>query len=323
MTVLCACQTLLDESHPTAITRHAESPEHRAWLDARYGEEHAIDQLIRETDAILREAGRDDLTITEREDTMQKTTNQLLNIIADDMVRANAGEVTKAQALKMLRASRYSDAQLRQTVDEIAARANPIDELPDDDPRHDPRLEDVAFIGTDEGQALLAAAQAATVEERKATKRANEKARRERSASVKAAEELSATSTVETRTHGRRQAPIGKVDARTATINAAAEIRAAVDAKSTIPPNNPLTLDFKHPMDVKGVQQYPILNRDGQPSKSQSDNYDWHCPTCGRRLRDAVCKGGVVGASVVDGYHELHEPVKAPVNYRRSDRVVA
>lgn len=240
MTVLCACGTLLDESHPAAITAHASTPVHQAWLDAKYGEEQPIDPPQH-----LPKAGRKAwyASRAEREDTM----------------------------------------------------TNPIDALVDD-PRNDPRLNDTAFIGTDEGQALVAAAQAADREARLASKRAAEKARRER---------IKANHGVETRPEVY-DLPVGSP---LATEIAAAQPKPEPKVvKSAVPANHPLTLG-PDPIDVKGVMQYPVLRRDGTISASQTDNWDWHCPKCGKRLRDADCDNG-------------HKPFLAPPRYRRSDRIV-
>lgn len=221
---------------------------------------------------------------------------------------------------------------------------NPIDALPDDsDPRKDPRLDDVAFIGTDEGQALLAAAQQADKEARRLAKNAAEKARRDR---IKAASHPSQDPILEAEIANRpkastRRQPVVDETTELAAAVAAVVAQAARDGIETRTPVAPIVakvagkparsttqapkasdpkpvtnrpLKLGEPITIGDTKYRAILHRDGSIAEHQTDNYIYRCPICKRRLRDVQCVGPKGGPA--------HKAVKAPEGYRASDRIV-
>lgn len=206
---------------------------------------------------------------------------------------------------------------------------NPIDALPDEgDPRSDPRLNDVAFIATEEGQALLQRAQDADKEARRVAKNAAEKARRDRIKQAKADGLVPGPYGPEAPHYEGDRGPLSPSaaakdpkPAKRAGIAHPRPTREAGRAQETATAKTPATkavtnrpLTLGEVIEMKGVKYRSIRHRDGSIAEHQTDNYIWRCPTCLRRLRDASCVGPKDGAA--------HKAVKAPEGYRASDRIV-
>lgn len=203
---------------------------------------------------------------------------------------------------------------------------NAIDQLPDDstDPREDPRLNDPAFVATDEGQALIEAAAKADAQARKDAKAAEAKAKREAAAAKAQAD-------AEARKPGpveivRPATPAPKPSARgkgakaakpkSGTVAKPAASKAAKPAKQPHTPSNAALPLGTKPIKVGDVQQYPILGKDGKAlANYQEHNWVWTCPKCTRRLRLAVCTGPKDGSA-------KHAKVDAPAGYMRESRIV-
>lgn len=288
----CVCGASV-ESYPAAITAHASTAQHVAWLDAKYAIEQKEEAITYEQAAI--EAWRIDHENehgTERnpghKDCPFCTTEREVHMNAIDQL-PNGDEI-----------SEVGTPYPRPANDDV--------DMPGPDPRTDPRLNDVAFVATDEGQALLAAAQEATRQDRLASKRASEKARRER---IKQAERAPGVAQAEEDARRASAAAVAKIQAD----SIAASKQGNAPAKpvlATLQGNKALKLGTE-PIEVDGERVYPILHRDGSIALHQTDNYIWKCPTCSRRLRAATC----------EGVARPHSSVPAPTGYRFADRKVA